>query len=65
VAGVFGLGIGLPYGSGCTQGFTLLALLCLAAALAALLVPARRPPGPRDAAGIAAATQVNTPVRVR
>ncbi len=27
---------GLPYGSGYTHGFTLLALLCLAAALAAL-----------------------------
>ncbi|MES5817903.1 MFS transporter [Streptomyces sp. RG80] len=33
---------GLPYGSGYTHGFTLLAVLCLAAALAALLVPARR-----------------------
>ncbi|MET7742936.1 MFS transporter [Streptomyces sp. NPDC005385] len=33
---------GLPYESGYTHGFTLLALLCLAAALAALLVPARR-----------------------
>ncbi len=33
---------GLPYDSGYTHGFTLLALLCLAAALAALLVPARR-----------------------
>lgn len=33
---------GLPYASGYTHGFTLLALLCLAAALAALLVPARR-----------------------
>lgn len=32
---------GLPYASGYTHGFTLLALLCLAAALAALLVPAR------------------------
>lgn len=41
---------GLPYESGYTHGFTLLALLCLAAALAALLVPARRTtrfPGPR------------------
>ncbi|WP_406375159.1 MFS transporter [Streptomyces sp. NBC_00647] len=33
---------GLPYESGYTHGFTLLALLCLAAALAALLVPVRR-----------------------
>ncbi|WP_416960164.1 MFS transporter [Streptomyces sp. Agncl-13] len=33
---------GLPYGSGYTHGFTLLAVLLLGAALAALLVPARR-----------------------
>ncbi|MEU6369665.1 MFS transporter [Streptomyces sp. NPDC046931] len=33
---------GLPYASGYTHGFGLLALLCLTAALAALLVPARR-----------------------
>ncbi|MEW2167409.1 MFS transporter [Streptomyces sp. NPDC007084] len=33
---------GLPYESGYTHGFTLLALLCLAAALAALLVPVQR-----------------------
>ncbi|MFF3514483.1 MFS transporter [Streptomyces sp. NPDC002573] len=33
---------GLPYASGYTHGFGLLALLCLAAALAALLVPVRR-----------------------
>jgi EmrB/QacA subfamily drug resistance transporter len=33
---------GLPYASGYTHGFTLLALLCLAAALAALLVPVQR-----------------------
>jgi MFS family permease len=33
---------GLPHASGYTGGFTLLAVLCLAAALAALLVPARR-----------------------
>ncbi|MFI7336577.1 MFS transporter [Streptomyces sp. NPDC050085] len=33
---------GLPYESGYTHGFTLLAFLCLAAALAALLVPAGR-----------------------
>ncbi|WSQ13644.1 MFS transporter [Streptomyces sp. NBC_01231] len=36
---------GLPYASGYTHGFTLLAVLCLAAALAALLVPVR--PGGR------------------
>ena len=56
---------GLPYESGYTHGFALLALLCLSAALAALLVPARRagrPAGPRaagdtraDGAGTAAA----------
>ncbi|MEV0742952.1 MFS transporter [Streptomyces sp. NPDC050549] len=34
---------GLPYGSGYTHGFALLAVLCLAAALAALMVPVRRP----------------------
>ncbi|MHC3467614.1 MFS transporter [Streptomyces sp. 7R007] len=33
---------GLPYASGYTHGFTLLAVLCLAAALAALLVPTAR-----------------------
>ncbi|MGW5663312.1 MFS transporter [Streptomyces sp. NPDC003758] len=33
---------GLPYGSGYTHGFGLLAVLCLGAALAALLVPGRR-----------------------
>jgi MFS family permease len=33
---------GLPYGSGYTHGFALLAVLCLAAALAALMVPVRR-----------------------
>ncbi|MEW2560896.1 MFS transporter [Streptomyces griseorubiginosus] len=33
---------GLPYESGYTHGFALLAVLCLAAALAALLVPVRR-----------------------
>ncbi|MFJ9900121.1 MFS transporter [Streptomyces sp. NPDC091280] len=33
---------GLPYDSGYTHGFTLLAVLCLAAALAALMVPVRR-----------------------
>ncbi|MFJ9951731.1 MFS transporter [Kitasatospora sp. NPDC091207] len=34
---------GLPYAAGYTDGFTLLAVFCLAAAFAALLVPARRP----------------------
>ncbi|MFF7352146.1 MULTISPECIES: MFS transporter [Streptomyces] len=34
---------GLPYASGYTHGWALLTLLCLAAAGAALLVPARRP----------------------
>ncbi len=33
---------GLPYASGYTHGFALLTVLCLAAALAALLVPVRR-----------------------
>lgn len=33
---------GLPHESGYTHGFALLAMLCLAAALAALLVPVRR-----------------------
>ncbi|MEU1275704.1 MFS transporter [Streptomyces sp. NPDC005799] len=39
---------GLPYASGYTHGFALLAVLCLAAALAALLVPTARAgrPGP-------------------
>jgi len=44
---------GLPYASGYTQGFALLAVLCLAAALAALLVPTARtgrPTGPARAA---------------
>ncbi|CAM5741433.1 hypothetical protein SALBM311S_01273 [Streptomyces alboniger] len=36
---------GLPYASGYTHGFALLAVLCMAAALAALLVPVR--PGGR------------------
>ncbi|MFJ5234147.1 MFS transporter [Kitasatospora sp. NPDC088391] len=36
---------GRPYESGYTQGFALLAVFCLAAAGAALLVPARRPTG--------------------
>ncbi|MGW5640769.1 MFS transporter [Streptomyces sp. NPDC003832] len=37
---------GLPYESGYTHGFALLAVFCLAAALAALLVPAGRAPRP-------------------
>ena len=44
---------GLPYASGYTHGFALLAVLCLAAALAALLVPTARtgrPTGPTRAA---------------
>ncbi|GAB7106063.1 MFS transporter [Streptomyces phaeofaciens JCM 4814] len=54
---------GLPYDSGYTHGFWLLAVLCLGAALAALLVPVRRadrPSGP-------AARHVPTaaPARVR
>ncbi|MGW0631865.1 MFS transporter [Streptomyces sp. NPDC002758] len=39
---------GLPYESGYTHGFTLLALLLLAASGAALLVPARRPDRPGE-----------------
>ncbi|MBX7548294.1 MFS transporter [Streptomyces sp. tea 10] len=53
---------GLPYASGYTHGWTLLALLCLAAAGAALLVPARRPgrtPAP------AATGVTRAPARVR
>ena len=41
---------GLPYASGYTHGFTLLAVLCLAAALAALLVPVGRPARPAPSA---------------
>ncbi|MFD1657580.1 MFS transporter [Streptomyces caeni] len=40
---------GLPYDAGYTHGFGLLALLCLAAALAALLVPVRRAGRPTGA----------------
>ncbi|WP_371667917.1 MFS transporter [Streptomyces sp. NBC_00289] len=66
---------GLPYGSGYTHGFTLLAVLCLAAALAALLVPSRRagrlsgtaraasdPSGTRSADSTGSATPVATSV---
>ncbi|MFI2207313.1 MFS transporter [Streptomyces sp. NPDC020192] len=53
---------GLPYASGYTHGWTLLALLCLAATGAALLVPARRP----DGATAPATTGVTrAPARVR
>ncbi|MEV6810289.1 MFS transporter [Streptomyces sp. NPDC017248] len=55
---------GLPYASGYTHGWTLLALLCLAAAGAALLVPAhrsgRRPAEPHTTPGVTRA-----PARVR
>ncbi|MEU0207460.1 MFS transporter [Streptomyces canus] len=52
---------GLPYESGYTHGFTLLAVLCLAAALAALLVPVRRA-GRRLVAGT---TELREPVATR
>ncbi|MFJ6572653.1 MFS transporter [Streptomyces sp. NPDC091292] len=46
---------GLPHASGYTHGFALLTALCLAATLAALLVPGRnagrRPDGPRASGG--------------
>jgi MFS family permease len=42
---------GLPYASGYTHGFSLLALLCLAAALMAVLVPAARRRGTLRASG--------------
>jgi len=50
---------GLPYESGYTHGFALLAVLCLAAALAALLVPSARAGrlAGRRAAGDAAHTE--------
>jgi MFS family permease len=52
---------GLPYESGYTHGFTLLAVLCLAAALAALLVPVRRA-GRRVVTGT---TELREPVATR
>ncbi|MFD4570728.1 MFS transporter [Streptomyces sp. NPDC058417] len=54
---------GLPYDSGYTHGFALLALLCLGAALAALLVPVRRPAAPAAPAPHPAPD--TAPVRVR
>lgn len=45
---------GLPYESGYTHGFALLAVLCLAAALAALLVPTTSTEQPLRAARTAA-----------
>jgi MFS family permease len=58
---------GLPYESGYTHGFALLAVLCLGAALAALLVPVRRPALVAVAGGAGAAADSGTeaPVRVR
>lgn len=53
---------GLPYASGYTHGWALLALLCLAAAGAALLVPARRTAGIPAPAATASAPE---PARVR
>ncbi|WP_405824182.1 MFS transporter [Streptomyces sp. NBC_01390] len=47
---------GLPYESGYTHAFALLALLCLAAALAALLVPSARSDKPLGSARAAAGT---------
>ncbi|WP_406162506.1 MFS transporter [Streptomyces canus] len=52
---------GLPYESGYAHGFTLLAVLCLAAALAALLVPVRRA-GHRIVTGT---TELREPVATR
>ncbi|MFF8996514.1 MFS transporter [Streptomyces achromogenes] len=54
---------GLPYASGYTHGWALLALLCLAAAGAALLVPARRQ-GP-SAEALVAPGVTRAPARVR
>ncbi|ELP70614.1 MFS transporter [Streptomyces turgidiscabies] len=52
---------GLPYESGYTQAFALLSLLCLAAALAALLVPAARGAKPLGVARAAAETSPALP----
>ncbi|MGW0993189.1 MFS transporter [Streptomyces sp. NPDC002523] len=54
---------GLPYASGYTHGWALLALLCLAAAGAALLVPAGRATG--RVVGAAADRAASVPARVR
>ncbi|CAL9381795.1 MFS transporter [Streptomyces sp. enrichment culture] len=54
---------GLPYASGYTHGWALLTLLCLAAAAAALLVPARRQGLPAEAPTTPGVTRA--PVRVR
>ncbi|MCZ0210444.1 MFS transporter [Streptomyces sp. UMAF16] len=54
---------GLPYASGYTHGWALLALLCLAAAGAALLVPARRQAPSAEAPTAPGVTRA--PVRVR
>ncbi|MHB9857697.1 MFS transporter [Streptomyces sp. YIM S03343] len=57
---------GLPYDAGYTHGFALLAVLCLGAALAALLVPARRTALTAvTGSGAAADSRTETPVRVR
>ncbi|MFG2633305.1 MFS transporter [Streptomyces sp. NPDC048362] len=55
---------GLPYASGYTHGWALLTLLCLAAAGAALLVPARRPAPALDAVP-AEPTRTPAPAPVR
>ncbi|MFC8451534.1 MFS transporter [Kitasatospora sp. NPDC057223] len=52
---------GRPYASGYTHGFAMLAVFCLAAALAALLVPSRR----SAPAAAAAAAQAPLPQTVR
>ncbi|WP_381557968.1 MFS transporter [Streptomyces eurythermus] len=54
---------GLPYASGYTHGWTLLTLLCLAAAAAALLVPARRQGPPAEVPAPPGVTRA--PARVR
>ncbi|KOX07561.1 MFS transporter [Streptomyces sp. NRRL B-3648] len=54
---------GLPYASGYTHAWALLALLCLAAAGAALLVPARRPTRPARTG--TAPAPARAPARVR
>ncbi|GAA5012106.1 MFS transporter [Streptomyces siamensis] len=60
---------GLPYEAGYTHGFGLLALLCLAAALAALLVPAQRARriagAPRAVGDTSGAEAETAPVGVR